>query len=372
MSVWNPKVSIILPTFNGSRYIKESLDSIRTQSMRDFECIIVDDASTDNTFDIVSEYIKMDYRFKLIRNEANKQLPESLNVGFRNANGKYLTWTSDDNIYLTDAIGEMCKYLEDNDKSMMVCASMLNIDEGGHFLYEGNKYDDKKMMIGNAVGACFMYRRKVIEEVGEYDDAWRLVEDYEYWIRIIKKYGSIGFLDKYLYLYRRHKDSLTETRKRDIKNKHCELILRELGWLLSRVRNDKVLITELYEMLIMNGFLIDSARNEFISLMPELQGICKISDEKPLILYGAGKVCDKALSEISHDTIAYIVDRSPKKYNNRKNGIEIISLDSLVRKRGDYQVLITVGNRILPEVMRDLMNAGIKRYCPYSCYMRGE
>ena len=91
-----PKVSIVLPTYNGSKFLSRSIESVQEQAETDWELIIVNDCSTDNTLDIAQKYAQQDKRISVITNEQNKKLPASLNVGFSRAKGKYLTWTSDD------------------------------------------------------------------------------------------------------------------------------------------------------------------------------------------------------------------------------------------------------------------------------------
>ena len=131
-----PKVSIVLPTYNGEKYIRESIDSILNQTFTDWELIIVNDCSTDNTVNIIQEYAEKDKRIKIINNKKNEKLPNSLNIGFREAIGEYLTWTSDDNVYLNRAIEEMVKFLEENLEYQMVCARMDFIDKNGNFMYK--------------------------------------------------------------------------------------------------------------------------------------------------------------------------------------------------------------------------------------------
>ena len=77
----NPLISIVLPTYNGTKYIRQSIDSVLSQTLKDFELIIVDDCSTDNTKEVVSAYT--DQRIRYIRNEQNLRLPGTLNVGFK-------------------------------------------------------------------------------------------------------------------------------------------------------------------------------------------------------------------------------------------------------------------------------------------------
>ena len=102
----NPLVSIIIPTFNRSQLICETLDSVLAQTYENWECIIVDDGSTDDTDNVVSEYVKKDFRFKLYKRPSN--LPKggnaARNFGFELSNGEYINWFDDDDVMLEDFI----------------------------------------------------------------------------------------------------------------------------------------------------------------------------------------------------------------------------------------------------------------------------
>ena len=102
-------VSIIMPSYNTGKFIKETINSVLNQTYNNWELIIVDDCSTDDTLSIANKYSSMDKRIHVIHNEVNKKLPASLNIGFRRAEGKYLTWTSDDNMYVSDALKKSYK-----------------------------------------------------------------------------------------------------------------------------------------------------------------------------------------------------------------------------------------------------------------------
>src|SRR3990170_3452478 len=106
----SPKVSIVLPTYNGEKYIRQSIDSCLNQTHENIELIIVDDCSIDNTPEIIKSY--KDSRVKSLRHDQNKFLPHALNTGFSNATGEYLTWTSDDNYYAKEAIEKMVSFLK--------------------------------------------------------------------------------------------------------------------------------------------------------------------------------------------------------------------------------------------------------------------
>ena len=210
-----PKVSIVLPTYNGEKYIKESIESILSQTLTDWELIIVNDCSKDTTASIISEYASEDDRIKIITNEQNQKLPESLNIGFRQACGEYLTWTSDDNMYKPQALKTMADYLDSNQECPMVCTAMDVIDADGVYLYTMTDYSDEKMLYTNCVGACFMYRYEVMKKIGDYDNDKFLVEDYDYWLRIYSRFRMKHICES-LYMYRFHEASLTSTRQEQI------------------------------------------------------------------------------------------------------------------------------------------------------------
>lgn len=205
-----PKISIILPSYNGSKFIKESIDSILNQTFNDWELILVNDCSKDDTLEIMKNYENKDKRIKIINNAKNQKLPESLNIGFREAKGEYLTWTSDDNIYKYNAIEYMENYLDKNKECDFISCSMDYIDESGNFIREDIKKTQRpyKLALACNIGACFMYRKTIKDKIGEYDKELFCAEDYDYWCRIALN-GKIEYSSENLYKYRINSASLT-------------------------------------------------------------------------------------------------------------------------------------------------------------------
>lgn len=224
-----PIVSIILPTYNGERFIKNSIESIINQTFPDWELIIVNDCSTDSTLNIVNEYVKSDNRITVVSNEYNMKLPASLNVGFSKAKGKYYTWTSDDNMYKPQAIKRMVEYLNLNPCCDLVSYSFEHITEDGRFVRESRKPNSKSDAIKLAhhcnIGACFMYRKEIADKVGKYDVSMFCAEDYDYWCRIAIC-GNIHYQNENLYQYRDNSQSLTATKQDIIKQRTLEIRLK--------------------------------------------------------------------------------------------------------------------------------------------------
>lgn len=100
-------ISIVLPVYNGEKYLRESIDSILAQTYKNWELLIVDDCSTDSSSEIAKEYVSKDRRIYYYHNENNLRLPRNLNKGFSLARGNYLTWTSDDNRFKPTALEKM-------------------------------------------------------------------------------------------------------------------------------------------------------------------------------------------------------------------------------------------------------------------------
>lgn len=223
----SPIVSIVLPCYNGAGFLAQSIDSVIAQTFTDWELIIVNDCSKDNSLDIMQQYAEKDSRIRIIDNEHNLKLPGALNRGFREAKGKYLTWTSHDNRMGPTMLEEFVNYLDANpDKGLVTACYAAFSLKAGEQLYEVHHPDPQLYLpLFNCVCYAFMYRREVLETVGDYDTTLFLVEDYDYWVRIWLKY-PIGKIYKVLYYTGVGDDTLTLSRKKEIAEKLVEMRLR--------------------------------------------------------------------------------------------------------------------------------------------------
>lgn len=217
--IMNPLISIVLPIYNGEKYMRISIDSVLSQTYTNWELLIIDDGSTDNTALIAQEYAAKDTRIRYYKNPENMRLPRTLNRGFTLAKGAFLTWTSDDNYYYPTALEVMYDALQGQKKEFAFAS--CDIVDGNGNIVECIMVSDtaKKSVVGtNPVGACFLYSRKVYETVGEYDPEMTLVEDFDYWQRICAKYEPVCITQK-LYAYRWHDGALTSTMRKDAFNR---------------------------------------------------------------------------------------------------------------------------------------------------------
>lgn len=204
-----PLISIILPVYNGSRYLKESIESCLNQTYRNLELIIVDDASSDDSLQIAETYKLSDKRIRLITNKDNLSLPVSLNIGHDHAQGEFITWTSDDNVYQQDAIATLYSAILKNEADV-VYSDYLLIDEEGKLVGKTILKPIEFLLFYGVIGACFLYRKEVFLRNDGYNEKLFLVEDYDFWLRALKHSRFYKIENPGFYYYRYHRDSLTE------------------------------------------------------------------------------------------------------------------------------------------------------------------
>lgn len=359
-----PTVSVVLPTYNGEKYIRESIESILGQTLTDWELIIVDDYSTDSTPEIAEEYAAADPRIRVIHNDQNQKLPGSLNIGFRQARGSYLTWTSDDNMYLTYALEAMAEYLEAHKEAPMVCAGALFLSENKEYLFELPPYKDDLMFMDDVVGACFMYRRSVLNTVGEYSREFFCVEDYEYWIRILQKYGTIGYLRSVLYLYRyQAENSLTVSKAAQVQQMRSKMRCKHIDWILSGISGKESLLIRLYNELLKDGCVDEGIKARFEKLIPELAGERGLERGKRIVIFGAGKMGRQACGLLGGRAAAF-ADSDQTKVGQSICGLDVLDLNTLKTEyeRGRCQVVVGSRDELQIEMMRCLQKIGVRHY----------
>ena len=242
------KISIVLPVFNGEKYIGGAIESILSQTYKNFELIIVDDCSEDTTQTIIREYAKSDKRIKIITNESNMKLPRSLNVGFAATTGEYLTWTSDDNRYHKSALNRMAEILDEMNDIDLVYANFSIVDMDGRLIKEVREGEPEEIRFKNNIGACFLYRRSLAAKVGEYDPKTFLAEDYDFFIRCYM-FGKFYHISEDLYDYGRHEGNLTVTRQKEIAHKAFYVMNLHFDFLYSKCNSQKDRNRFFYELL---------------------------------------------------------------------------------------------------------------------------
>lgn len=214
------KVSIIMPAYNSEKYISAAIESVLNQTYKDFELIIIDDASTDSTYNIISSYMNQDSRIKVIKNSKNLNIGESLNKGVAAATSDLIARMDSDDICFENRIELQVKYLLANPHIAVVGSDILLIDEQGNDIHTRAYYytdnDIKKRMLRYSPFAhpSVMYRKKVFMEFSGYDSSKSPSEDIDLWFRIGTKH-SFANIERPLIKYRYfHKSSSNRNLRR--------------------------------------------------------------------------------------------------------------------------------------------------------------
>lgn len=247
-----PFISIILPVYNGSQFLAESIESCINQTYTNWELIIVNDCSTDNSLQIAEQYAGKDSRIRIVNNQINKKLPASLNEGFKYATGKYYTWTSHDNRFHIDFLKVYVEYLESHPDTGFLTGTYQMMDEAGKLLDIVSLPDPQKYMpLFNPVAYAFMYRADVAQKAGRYDENLFLVEDYEYWVRLWL-HTNVERIEECLYYTRVHGGTLTALRKKEIAQKLLEMRLMYFDRFVERLKLYPDLLTRFFLSIIDN------------------------------------------------------------------------------------------------------------------------
>ena len=189
----SPKVSVIIPTYNQAKFINNAIESVLKQSFRDFEIIVVNDGSTDNTEAIVKGFI--DFRIRYIGHSNNLGLSEARNNGIRASRGEYIALLDSDDEFLPEKLDIQAKLLQKEPSDVgVVCAWSYNIDENGNyiskrFLPRKGGYIFEDLLSTNYMSVpALLIRRECFEKVGLFDSSLDGQEDWDMWIRIAKYY----------------------------------------------------------------------------------------------------------------------------------------------------------------------------------------
>jgi glycosyltransferase involved in cell wall biosynthesis len=241
MSSAVPRVSLVLPVHNGANYLADAIASVVGQSFTDFELICVDDASSDKSLNILSAAAAVDNRIRLIHLDKNVGLPAALNHGFALARGSYLSWTSDDNLLRATMLEKLVEALDANPHCAIVHSDYSVIDPEGKIIDFVDTNSQRGLLLGNHIGASFLYRREVDLTLGGYDIELFGAEDFDFWLRASAHFQFLHLAED-LYLYRKHPLSLTNSRAAVIQTLNTNVILRAIPATMSRTDRAEVLL----------------------------------------------------------------------------------------------------------------------------------
>ena len=232
-----PKVSIIIPCYNGEKYLHETLNCIQNQTFGDWECIIVNDGSIDGSLEIMKEYSEKDHRFLFVDKE-NEGPSAARNCGVRYSRGDYLLFLDSDDIIATDYIYKGAIYLDRHSE----CA--LYYSQTKYFGSRNDVMDSsysgyKDLLARNSIVCTCIIRRYDFDRIGGFDESMKGYEDWEFFIRLLYHNDQVFQESEVLFYYRMHNSPIgvnfqagqrEEELRSYIFNKHYDIYREFFGY----------------------------------------------------------------------------------------------------------------------------------------------
>lgn len=239
----NQLISVCIPTYNGEKYLQETLDSVKLQTYKNIEVIISDDQSKDRTLEICEKF-KSEVTFPVyIHCHSPSGIGSNWNNSIEKANGKYIKILFQDDVMEANCIQEMIKYLIDYRLDIVVCKRKI-IDAESNEVVDGswynNFYDLQKIAgidvenffilskknlknfnfnrysVDNIIGepCVSLFTKKLVNKIGPFNIHLKQILDYEYWLRVLVKY-DIGIIEKKLIKFRYHEEQTSNINSND-------------------------------------------------------------------------------------------------------------------------------------------------------------
>ena len=216
-----PTISIIIPTFNRAHIIGETLDSIRAQTLAQWECIVVDDGSNDATEELMKTYIEDDARFHYYHRPKDRQKgPNSCrNYGFEQSKGRYVQWFDSDDLYHPEALEQLLSYFKDEDDA--VVSKIDRID-----LTTGAKMSPNHILSNQVIKDYFtgeityyvcgpLWKRDFLQKQPQlFDEVIGNLDDWDFNLRMLYANPKITYIDKAFITYRIHPNSFSKELKK--------------------------------------------------------------------------------------------------------------------------------------------------------------
>jgi len=208
------KVSVIVLTYNRAHMITEAIDSVLNQTFKDFELIIVDNYSSDNTESVVKSYV--DKRIRYFKNQNNGLIGINRNYGIKKSQGEYVAFLDDDDLWLPEKLKRQVELLDSNREVGLIYSDSYVINGNGDFR-ENTLFYGRKTIRGDAFSELLQFnfipmltvivRRAVLDKVGGFSLRYKISQDYDLWLRIAECY-PIDFIKQPLAKYRAHGENI--------------------------------------------------------------------------------------------------------------------------------------------------------------------
>ena len=280
MSNLQPKVTVLMPVYNGEPYLREAIDSILNQTFTDFELIILDDCSKDGSVELIKTYT--DERIRLVANPINQGLRFILNQGGKLARAEYIARMDCDDISLPQRLAKQVEYLDRHPEIAIVGAQSIYIDTEGKIVDSQNMFRcaaDSSSIRWTASYECpfvhplVMFRKQILwGELGGYDETAVYAEDYELWLRILSNNYQGVNLTEVLLKYRINPKSMMNSANKTTRNNALFPMRKKyLDWLIPGFDREKEIINNFFntqnpELASATNTALDTLRNQYISI----------------------------------------------------------------------------------------------------------
>lgn len=219
----NPLVSIIMPAYNAEKFISKSIESVLQQTYPNWELLVINDGSIDNTSNIVNSF--NDSRIKLIEQD-NSGVSKARNTGIANSTGEFIAFLDSDDLWLQDKLEIQVKYMINNQNIILSYGDYLSFIEDGKIIENKQLYPFKikdlkeRLLVFNFIATLtVMVKSDVLKDTGGFDTEFFGPEDWDLWIKISQK-GDIDYIKENLAMYREHEGGISKNKKRQLEEEY--------------------------------------------------------------------------------------------------------------------------------------------------------
>lgn len=229
-------VSVIMPVYNCEKHIEEAVNSVINQTYFQWELILVDDCSTDNSLRLISNYKNKDNRIKIIKLNENSGAAVARNKAIESSKGRFIAFLDCDDIWKKEKLKNQIKYMLDNDVAFSYSNYEIIMEDGrkiNKIIKSPNNLNYKNMLKGNSIGCLTVIIDR--EKAGNFKmPLLRKGQDYATWLNLMKKGFTAYNINENLALYRRSKHSLSSSMASSLKRTwHIYYNVEKLGLLKS-------------------------------------------------------------------------------------------------------------------------------------------
>ena len=286
-------LTIIIPAYNVSKKIERCLTSVQRQTVTDFDCIVIDDASSDGTHNIIEKFCSKDSRFRLIRLSENRGVAHARNVGLKNAIGKYIGWVDADDFVAEDHFQQLLESAIKNNSDLVLCD--VAVIQGSNIVFSYNACESVKNKLSNSVEIldAFMYAiceddhckswmfnkliKRTVYNGLRFDEELNCLEDFNLMIEIARKIKKISLVEKATYMYELTENSLTRSSN----------LSKKFDWL--------AVVKKRYKEVGYNRIASQFVLRSFISLSSYIVLLCKRASREDVIFDAKSRLLVKGL-----------------------------------------------------------------------------